>query len=697
MVGATTFSGNVTQGSFKPKDSLKYSVKGFLGNALSSMPSYSYYIRLSICHPVILHNLSLNNNQKITIAETGTTSVFNLTDLDLFHSVSWNNETRGAMGVGCNISIVETHGSALLDYLNQACQDLSIKAPKEAGYILEIMFKNGNAEKIEPGESEYYFVYPLVFKSMTITITEQGAQYRISAVEPGIHSVYGNVGPITKNNCSLPAKDLGEWVDAFNAYLNDAAQQEVDSKNHGIRDRYAIYIEEKWRSWKFANLENGPDENSQTGRYHLDPSKLIVQIAKGSNIPDILAAVVGSTTEMQKLETSQGKTLRQSPDGDATAANDVVKYWKVTSDMRFGKYDKTRKKYSRLYLYAFTPFLESAVYPPELSDQFNNEKTMKERVTKLINEQLLAKRYDYNYTGINTEVIRFDMQLDLTYFRALPVRAGHQKRESHRQNANKTDIKNPVGTTNNGGAYSPAQASSFGADVTVADLLQADQKALAKETQTNVRAGSGLFLESYAMPEDREEINFFTVPADTIDQGDGLSGTVTPDKSRGLIKFGDAYMELSGGNEFHTIDIEIKGDPYWLGMSNLTKQFRNANTGVAEFALYEKGGLLFWLNVKSPKEPDPLTGKMEFDDNTTISGIFKVKKVISRFVNGSFTQTLEATRDMGTNFKKAKKTLLTFTDEVIQKRNQDSTDGTEFESNPPQQSQTTETYTSEGL
>ena len=106
---------------------------------------------------------------------------------------------------------------------------------------------------------------------------------------------------------------------------------------------------------------------------------------------------------------------------------------------------------------------------------------------------------------------------------------------------------------------------------------------------------------------------------------------------------------------------------------------------------------MFWLNVKSPKEPDPLTGKMEFDDNTTISGIFKVKKVISRFVNGSFTQTLEATRDMGTNFKKAKKTLLTFTDEVIQKRNQDSTDGTEFESNPPQQSQTTETYTSEGL
>jgi len=670
MAGATIFSGpellNGTESSFKPDDSIKYSTRGFLGNPLSSFPSYTYYIRLSICHPVILHNLSLNNRQKITIAETGTTSVFNLTDLDLFHAVSWNTDTRGAMGVGCNISIVEAHGSAFLDYLNQACVDLKIKAPKEAGYLLEIMFRNGNAEKVEPGQSEYYFVYPLVFKNMTITITEQGGIYRISAVEPGMNSVHGKIGSLTRNICSLPAKNLGEWVDGFNEFLNDGAQQEVDAKNHEIQDKFLVAIPKKWRKWKFANLDGEPDKNSTTARYHLDYSKLLIQVAKGSSIPDILTGVIGATTEMQKLETAQGNALRQTPDDEATKANDVIKYWKVTSDMRFAKYDKKRKKYARQYLYGFTPFLEPAVYPPELADQFNSEKTMKERVTKLINEGLLAKRYDYNYTGTNTEVIRFDMQLDLTYFRTLPVRAGHQSKESHRQNAKKVDIKNPTGATNAGGGKKQKSASPHSADEQAgfATYLEQEQKALAKETQTNIRKGSGLYLESYQQPEEAEDINFFTVPSDTVDIGEPLSGTVTPDRSRGLIKFGDAYMELSGGNEFHTIDIEIKGDPYWLGMSNLPKQFRNANSGVAGFAIYEKGGLLFWLNVKSPKEPDPATGKMEFTDNTTISGIFKVKKVISRFVNGAFTQTLEATRDVGTNFKKAKNTLLTFTDEI---------------------------------
>jgi hypothetical protein len=72
---------------------------------------------------------------------------------------------------------------------------------------------------------------------------------------------------------------------------------------------------------------------------------------------------------------------------------------------------------------------------------------------------------------------------------------------------------------------------------------------------------------------------------------------------------------------------------------------------------------MFWLNVNSPSEPDENTGKMKFVDNTTISGIFKVKKVISRFQAGSFVQSLEANRDLATNYDKSRPTLLKFTDE----------------------------------
>ena len=42
--------------------------------------------------------------------------------------------------------------------------------------------------------------------------------------------------------------------------------------------------------------------------------------------------------------------------------------------------------------------------------------------------------------------------------------------------------------------------------------------------------------------------------------------------------------------------------------TNLTKQFRGASTGIADFAIYEQGAPMFWLNVNSPVEPDPNTG-----------------------------------------------------------------------------------------
>ena len=673
---------NDAKGGFSPKDSIKYSPRGFLGNALSSMPTATYYLRLSICHPTIVHNLSLNNKKKIVIAETATTAVFNIVDLEIMAAVSWNQGTRSAQGKGFNITIVETHGAALLDYINRACKDLGIKTPKEATYLLEVMFNNGNAENVEPGQSEYYFVYPLMLENMNISITEKGGQYRISATSPGVSSYAGGTGPTIKNASTLAASTLGEWVKGFQAFLNKCAQDEVDAEAHFIKDEYYIMLDPKWKDYKFANLK--ANTNDQTTRSFLDGSKIMIQIAKGSQIPDILNSIMGATVEFQKIETADGGFLRQlGPDGPMTDASNIAEVFRLVCDMRFGEYDIKRKRYSRKYLYSFAPYKEPAVYSGELATQFNDPDVMKKRINKLLEEQLLTKRYDYNFTGLNTEVLNFDMNFNLTYFRAMPIRAGHQAQREGSQNSRKLAVgasekgeeakkmRKPNDLPPSlrkyyGKTYGPMsdQGLVYGANPTDAEGLEKAQAALASETGTNIRKGSGLFVESYALPSTQEDVSMYTVSSDTVDTGDDLQKNVTPDQSTGRIKLGNMYMELSGGNELAKIDLEIKGDPYWLGMSNLTKQFRNAMSGIADFAIYEQGANLFWLNVRSPVEPDEDTGKMEFVDNTTISGIFKVTSVISRFTNGAFTQSLGAVRDLGTNYEKARPTLLRFTNEL---------------------------------
>lgn len=676
-------SGGKDKNSFAPKDSIKYSTKGFLGNALSSMPSATYYTRLSICHPTIVHNLSLNNKKKIIIAETATTAIFAITDLEIIHTVSWNKQTRSALGIGANITIVETHGAALLDYINKACKDLGIKSPKEATYLLEIMFNNGNAENVEPGQSAYYFVYPIQFLNMNISISEKGGQYRIYAQEPGVTAYGGQVGPTIKNVSTIAASSLGEWTKGFQTFLNDCAKDEVKSKAHFIRDEYYIKIDDAWKDYKFSNLKNASKENNQSTRSHIDNSKLVIQIAKGSRIPDILNSIMGATEEFQRVKTTEGGFMREmGTDGKMTNSKSIPEIFRLVCDMRFGDYDIKRKRYSRKYLYSFESYKDATVYSGELATQFNDKDVMKDKVTKLLEEQLLTKRYDYNFTGLNTEVLQFDINFDLTYFRSIPIRDGHQAQltavnDSHlmttglgpegkeitkkrMKNDVPADLRKYIGKT-----YGPLsdQGLIYGANPQDADDLEKAQAALASETSTNIRKGSGLYIESYTLPSTQENISFHTLSSDTVDSGNALQQNVTPDKSTGRIKLGNMYMELTGGSELSEINIEIKGDPYWLGMSNLTKQFRNASTGIAEFAIYEQGAPMFWLNVNSPVEPDPDTGKMEFVNNVTISGIFKVKNVISRFVNGAFTQSLEAIRDISTNYELARSTLLKYTSE----------------------------------
>ena len=70
------------------------------------MPSVSYYTRLSIVHPSIVHNLSLQNKKKIIIAETATTAIFTITDLEIhgrvFDLMGLSQTPYNKLNIHCN-------------------------------------------------------------------------------------------------------------------------------------------------------------------------------------------------------------------------------------------------------------------------------------------------------------------------------------------------------------------------------------------------------------------------------------------------------------------------------------------------------------------------------------------------------------------------------------------------------------------
>lgn len=103
------------------------------------------------------------------------------------------------------------------------------------------------------------------------------------------------------------------------------------------------------------------------------------------------------------------------------------------------------------------------------------------------------------------------------------------------------------------------------------------------------------------------------------------------------------------------IELEIRGDPYWLGESDVEVYNRLETNSISQlsntFANYLKGENCFFLTFKTPKNYNDSTGFVELQNADLFVGVYAVQKITHNFSDGKFTQKIQAIRDMQTNAK----------------------------------------------
>jgi len=97
-----------------------------------------------------------------------------------------------------------------------------------------------------------------------------------------------------------------------------------------------------------------------------------------------------------------------------------------------------------------------------------------------------------------------------------------------------------------------------------------------------------------------------------------------------------------------TIELEIKGDPFWLGPTALeaSKIKLGDNTRLTRNAKYEDGENSFYFEYRTPTGVDDETGLVDINNSTVIRGVYSVTEVTHKFEDGKFTQRLKAYRNM---------------------------------------------------
>jgi hypothetical protein len=238
-----------------------------------------------------------------------------------------------------------------------------------------------------------------------------------------------------------------------------------------------------------------------------------------------------------------------------------------------------------------------------------------------------VKRYDYIFTGKNSEVLKFDIDFSIGFANSFAADS----------NQNSTDI--------------------------------------ARESSTG-NADNGKPKDLDAAPEGASGV--ITTPGQqaTITRNDG-TGTSSDGKGGG----GQETQTQRIGKTFHDaitnpydmviLDLEILGDPYWIVNSGMGNYNAKPVEGVKDL---NKDGSVSWqtsevdaiVNFRSPIDINQTTGMYDFkgpnhQDMTKdpksgpaigFTGLYCINMVTNNFRNGQFSQTLKGYRRNGQEYKK---------------------------------------------
>jgi hypothetical protein len=145
------------------------------------------------------------------------------------------------------------------------------------------------------------------------------------------------------------------------------------------------------------------------------------------------------------------------------------------------------------------------------------------------------------------------------------------------------------------------------------------------------------------LKEDLMPMTFHRTPQDvTTEHGGGSLG----DWNIGKAVMG-AVLNQSYGmaeKELQRLNMEVRGDPYWLGSSNMEKTGQNVDKSPTDFPNFALGEHSALVTFRYPTKINDDTHEMELSGSETFNGVYMINKVTHTFSGGIFKQNLQGLR-----------------------------------------------------
>lgn len=347
------------------------------------------------------------------------------------------------------------------------------------------------------------------------------------------------------------------------------------------------------------------------GSVTIDLNNSKFHFAQGALITDIITNVI--------LNSDYGRNALNK--AQETPSGDIVWFRIESQVFNIPQEDSKRGTKPKCIVYRVVPYTVSSsrFLPPDSKTPGLEKK-----------KQQALKKYDYIYTGQNTEILNFNITFEAGFYTAMNAGTNSEGDRISNNTGQSTDPENrdeTPGSTSSGGLQNAAQvlraAQGGGSKVDNPTQVRYDKT----ESKTAKLGGAGPY-DDKATEVARQFHDVITSQVDMIN-----------------------------------LELEILGDPYYIadsGMGNYsakeTQGYENI-TGDGSMN-YQNGEVVVEINFRTPVDINLESGTWDFGNTEPIasfSGLFRVLSVDNNITRNKFVQTLHLVRLPGQEPTKVEK------------------------------------------
>lgn len=683
-------------------------------NILNNFTSYTYSWAVHIHHPFLVGKYSLQEmvDQKkiITLAESGVENEISIDTVDQSMVLTYAKENRNSVANVFTINFIEAMGATFYTRIFKAAQDLRIENHLEACYILELNFRGWN----EDGSSTPVIIGPYFYQTKLTKLTmdfRDGASFYTGNFIEVAEDAYSKLTYFLNSQVTVQATNFGDFLTKFETEVNKQLEaQALASDSILLPNKYHFKMHpdySKWATYKFEAIQQV--ENARGVSISISGGTLNITLPQGTGITAAIAMVLFQTYEFKRLVTANGFAKADPNDGEADAVMlaELVRWVSFETEVGYLNFDILCRHYQKDITFLVKGYITpEAVHDPSSYINALDQTLQEDRLRNIFDNGLLRKRFDYTFTGLNTEILNLDITLNNVFYQlqamnrgsvSMPAdlfpsesdagRAVQLKNDLSQLKANAGKLQSSINRLRDENKRLQTEMDSATND---REIRQKDNQI--RQNQATISEQSVQFSEAqnritgfkqYSDPlvqayMDSANVNVTALPSaanryitqdEVVSTGSGLYRTYLPNNfdfsavqslatlgpespsGKGSAMLGALELNLNSTGDLIQQEMIIRGDPYWLGRP---KGFEGVDTQ----ADYQIGGPMYFLNMEFPTYPSEQTGLSDNSRNFMISGLYRVVRVLSSYRDGRFEMTLTSFRDTNTDSEQMYENLI---------------------------------------